>query len=214
MDTKTENFVGRDAIHRVRKNRKNIRFEEWDYADSGWYFITICMKDHQCAFDEIQNGELVLNAFGKIVQQCWEDIPKHFENVGLDEFIVMPNHVHGIIVIEKNNHPHMDAPIRTNVGTQFGNNQHPRRDMPWHVPTNRKFSNPEKGSLSMIINHFKGAVTRWCKNNEHSHFSWQPRFYDHIIRDQKSLDKIRQYIHFNADKWDSDEENPKFFLHQ
>jgi len=240
----------RDAINRVptKQKRKNIRLEGWDYADNGWYFVTICVKDHRCVFGEITNGELRLNDTGKMVQKFWEEIPQHFENIELDEFIVMPNHIHGIIVIENgDNNGICHVQPSTN---------HTCRDMPWHVPKN-KFGSSQKGSLAMIINHFKGTVTRWCKNNNLASFSWQPRFYDHIIRDEKSLDKIRTYVHFNMDilncfnntcimhrsssrtfpllqvyrinfrrffyfeifrakayKWEEDEENPKYFLHQ
>jgi putative transposase len=83
-------------------HRHSIRLKGWDYAGEGWYFVTLVAFRRECLFGVIQKGEMTVNALGRIVQECWEAIPAHFPNVTLDEFVIMPNHVHGIIVIENN----------------------------------------------------------------------------------------------------------------
>ena len=79
--------------------RKQIRLKKYDYSDAGWYFVTICSKDMECLFGNVINNHMKLNEFGNIIQQYWLNIPKHFDNIELDEFVIMPNHIHGIIVI-------------------------------------------------------------------------------------------------------------------
>ena len=121
-----------------------------------------------------------LSQEGIIAQQCWKQIPRHFENVELDEFVVMPNHIHGIIIL--NDHG---------------------RDVQLNVPTRLS---PKKGSLSVIIRTYKAAVTTECRRKGLSDFRWQSRFYEHIIRSDKDLDKIRDYISGNVLQWTFDSE--------
>ena len=114
----------------------------------------------------------------------------------------MPNHIHGIIIIDNPNNPRREIPCR---------------DVPWYVPTTpndlsqiMSELSPKSGSLSTMIRSYKSAVTRWCKHNNYDNFRWQPRFYEHIIRNDGSLDKIRQYIINNPIKWSQDRNNPMF----
>ena len=132
-----------------------------------------------------------LNEIGCIVTEFWQDIPNHFDNVQLDEWVVMPNHVHGVIII--NNNRRDEALPRLYMG---------------NYPQMSKIS-PKPESLPVIIGSFKSIVTKTI-NQKYSdaHFSWQSRFYDHIIRDEKSLDDIREYIRFNPLKWELDRNNP------
>ena len=174
-------------VQMEEERKLSLRLKNWDYSDDGWYFVTICVRHHEYVFGEIRNDEMVLNNIGKIVQKIWLDIPQHFKNIYLDEFIVMPNHVHGIIVIENNS----------------------CRGAPWRA-RNRKFGGLQKRSLSSVINHFKGTVTRWCNKHE-CYFQWQRSFHDHIIRNDHALKKIRKYIHFNVEKWEDDLEHPNHF---
>ncbi|MEI6613977.1 MAG: hypothetical protein WCL37_03700 [Chrysiogenales bacterium] len=81
------------------RGRRSIRLKGWDYASPGWYFVTICAQSRKCLFGDIANGDMLLNDAGRNVKKCWQDIPEHFPHVTLDEFVVMPNHVHGIIFI-------------------------------------------------------------------------------------------------------------------
>ncbi len=167
-------------------HRQSIRLKDYDYSENGYYFVTICAKDRIEYFGKIINGKMVLNEMGKITDQCWREIPKHFPDVLLDEYIVMPDHIHGVIAIGKQN------PI---VG-----NENFRSLRGWRGAKSR--------SLSSIIRGFKIGVTKWhCQNNYD--FAWQKSFYDHIIRNEKSLNKIREYIRNNPPRWELDRNNPE-----
>jgi putative transposase len=83
-------------------NRRSIRLKEYDYASPGWYFVTICTHQQNCLFGDIQNGKMVFSPIGKIAQEFWLEIPSHFKNIELDEFVIMPNHIHGVIIINDN----------------------------------------------------------------------------------------------------------------
>ena len=163
-----------------KHNRKSIRLKEFDYSFPGWYYVTICTKNFRCWFCKIKNGNVDYNTLGKIAQKYFAEIPEHFENSEIDEFIIVPNHAHGIIIIN-------DV-----VGT---------RDR----VSLRRFGNIQKGSLSLIINQFKGSFTRFARKNGYDKFAWQSRFYEHIIRNDKDLYRIRTYINNNPLKWELDE---------
>ena len=84
-----------------KHHRRSIRLKGYDYSQAGAYFVTICTKDRGCLFGEIIDGEMVLNPFGEVVQACWDDLPRHYPHVELDAFVIMPNHLHGIIIIRR-----------------------------------------------------------------------------------------------------------------
>jgi REP element-mobilizing transposase RayT len=130
------------------------------------------------------------------------EIPNHFPHVRLDEFVVMPNHLHGIIILDYSlvGPRHCVALQSTNdnaVGTCHG--------MSLPMQNTNQFSKPLKNSVSVIINQFKSSVKRWCNNNGFVDFEWQPRFYDRIIRDESSIQNIRVYINNNPLNWSGDE---------
>jgi len=170
------------------RRRKHIRLREYDYSQPGAYFITVCVKDRDEMFGEIVDGEMKRNACGNSVQSCWEEWPTHFENIQPDEFIVMPNHIHGIIILD-----------------QLG------RDVQLNIPTGHYHSriSPRSGSLSVIVRTFKAAVTTEYRKKGYTDFCWQSRFYDHIIHSEKSLNRIRGYIRTNPQQWAWDRENAK-----
>ena len=145
------------------------------------------------------NGEIQLSVIGRIVSKYWQEIPSHFPHVQLDEFIIMPNHLHAIITIEKQVTPASGRDVACYVSTNNTNES--------NEPQLSTIS-PKPGSLGVIIRSFKAAVTLWCRKNGHSQFFWQSRYYDHIIRNDQSLSNIRHYIIHNVDKWDTDEYNP------
>ena len=199
------------GIYRV----KSIRLPHWDYTSDGEYFVTICTKDRVNFFGEVKNGIMGLNDIGCMVVKFWQEIPNHFNNVKLDEWIVMPNHVHGIIIIK-------NPTVETRHGTSL------RMDNMFCCNTDLHDSAKSKynqfgplitKSLSSIINQFKGAVTRWCRKNGYFDFMWpfglelmverQPRFYEHIIRDSDALYEIREYIKYNPVQWERDRNNLK-----
>ena len=170
--------------HKDRYRRVNPRLKDYDYSQTGHYFVTICTKDKIPFFGETSGEGVALSVVGKLSRDYWQEIPEHFPFVSLDEFVIMPNHIHGIIVICRDN---------KHVGTCHG----------MSPPKTNQFSQPKSGSLSIIINHFKGAVTRKSKQIGLD-FYWQSRFYEHIIRDEESLKKIREYIKLNPLRWEID----------
>ena len=160
---------------------ESARLKDWDYSNPWWYYITINTNDHIEYFGKVVNGKTILNDLGKIVDQFWKEIPTHFNHTELDYYVVMPNHIHGIII------------INSDVETCHG--------MSLRSINENKFSKPIKNSLSMITNHFKGSVKRWANKNGYEPFFWQSRFYDRIIRNEKELYNIRNYIEKNPMKW-------------
>ena len=172
---------------------KSVRLNNYDYSQNGYYFITICTKDKELFFGDVIDEKVVLNKVGSIAYQHWEEIPKHFDNVLLDEYIIMPNHLHGIIVICGG-----DAVVETRHASSLRGKkyigQHPQMS---------KIS-PQAKSLPVIIGSYKSACTKKIRQKLDVSFAWQSRFYDHIVRNEKSLDKIRNYIRNNPLKWDLD----------
>jgi REP element-mobilizing transposase RayT len=168
---------------------ETTRLKYWDYASAGWYFVTVCTRSREHFFGEVVGAEARLSAVGEVAQRYWADIPTHFEHVRLDEYVVMPNHVHGIVVIAET------RPVETRHGASL------------RMDRFNQFGPLKRGSLQAILNAYKGSVTRWCRENGHSYFAWQPRFYEHVIRDEKDLDGIRKYILDNPARWAMDREN-------
>ena len=134
----------------------------------------------------INDGTINFSPIGKIPHQFFFEIPKHFKDVELDEFIIMPNHVHGIIV------------INSYVGVQIFEPLRKQNQFQHTIPS----------SIGSIIRTYKSAVTHWCKENSYEHFKWQRNFYEHIIRDENDLNQTREYIINNPLKWALDEEHP------
>ena len=134
----------------IHKSFKSIRLPDWNYGSDGAYSITICVKNRKCVLGEIINGEMKLSGIGEMVQKYWDEIPEHFENIQLDEFIIMPNHLHGIVVI--------------------GDSR--CRDVACNVSTGNIMSciSPKPNSLSTIIRSFKSAVSNWCHKNNFDDF--------------------------------------------
>ena len=163
-------------------HRRSIRLKGYDYSQSGGYYLTIVTQDRKCLFGDIINGKMILNESGRFAQKCWLDIPKHFPHVYLDEFIIMPNHIHGIIIIDDKY-----------VGAK---NFSP-------LP----FRSPSK-TVGSIIRGFKIGVTKWFRNNTDVYDVWQRNYWEHVIRDDNDLNRIREYIINNPSQWEMDNENP------
>jgi REP element-mobilizing transposase RayT len=152
--------------------------------------VTIYTRGFECVFGGIVEVEMHLSPIGEIACEYWMAIPQHSQpNVKIDTFIVMPNHVHGIIVIGGG------EVIRTDV---VG------RDVACNVSTDPPMStiSPPAGSLGAIVRSYKSAVTRWTRMNGYAGFAWQERYYDHLIRSERTLEKIRGYIVANPARWD------------
>lgn len=169
----------------MHRRRKNIRLKGFDYSSDNKHFVTICTKDRKRSLGDPGDNKIILSKIGEIAEISWKDIPNHFTHVVLDEFVIMPDHIHGIIELYKSKN---EYPIGTCHGMSLLKND--------NVKFN-KFGNPITGSLSVVINHFKSAVKRWCNRNGYESFAWQPRFYDHIINSQRECERIRKYIKSN-----------------
>ena len=171
-------------------NRCSIRLREFDYTQPGGYFITICTQLRSNLFGEVVDDKMELSDYGKIVRECWMAIPTHFLHFDLDEFVVMPNHVHGIIII-------VDP-----VGA--------RHAVPGtHIQTEH-FSKPVSGSIPTVIRSFKSVVTKQINKSQNfpPHPIWQRSFHEHIVRDDAEMERIRNYIVENPMQWNHDRENP------
>lgn len=175
-----------------KHQRRSIRLNGYDYSQPGLYFVTIVAMDRKCLFGDVENEKMVFNDAGKFVQNCWLDIPSHFPNVKLDEFIVMPNHIHGIISIID------DDKTDKSVGAKHFS---PLQD------NNTTFRSPSK-TIGSIVRGLKIGVTKWFRSNTDIHNVWQRNYYDHVIRDENDLNHIREYIINNPLQWEMDNENP------
>ena len=176
----------------------STRLQNWDYSSNGYYFITICTKERKHNFGEIVDYKMKLSRIGEIAYKYWFEIPNHFSFVELDEFVVMPNYVHGILIIN-NVFSHVETRHCLVSTTMNVTN------------TNKKinrFQNQGKHTISSIIGSYKSICTKIVnKTQKNTLFGWQLRFYDHIIRNEYSLSKIRQYIRDNPLNWDNDRNN-------
>jgi REP-associated tyrosine transposase len=161
------------------KNRKPNRLKFYDYSNAGWYYVIICTKDHKNHFGKIENYKMILNQIGNIVDESWDMIETLHRNIELDYYVIMPNHVHGIIIIN-------------DVG-----------DAKFALLTVDR----TKMELSKLIQQFKRALTLKIKSMKYkSKFKWQHSSYDRIIRNEKELFKIRKYIEQNPLRWELEKE--------
>lgn len=161
--------------------RRNNRLKEYDYTSNGYYYVTICTDGRREWLGNIMNGGMIINSYGTICQQCWMDLPNHYNNILLDAYIIMPNHIHGIIIIDNSN----------------------KREGCKPSPTDKSYS------LSEIIRGFKTFSSKQINQiiKTHDKFKWQRSFHDHIVRNDKSLDNIREYIINNPATWEKDKNN-------
>jgi len=174
-----------------KHHRRSIRIPNFDYSQDGWYFVTICSHQRERLFGDVVDGVMVINKFGDIVNSEWIRTAQLRHYITLDEFVVMPNHIHGIININ------IDG-----VGAH-GN-------VPLHKPQIEKFGKSTKNSIPTIVKLFKSTITKQINEIRHSpgvHI-WQKNYYEHIIRDEIDLNRIRQYIQNNPLKWPED----KYFI--
>jgi putative transposase len=171
-------------------NRHSIRLKEYDYSQPGFYFVTICVKNKKCILGDISENEgrflgkeIKLSALGEIVKNVWLSMPGH-HNVEIDEFIVMPSHIHGIIIIKS-------------------------RGVARYAPT-RDFIKQPAGSLATVVCSLKSESSKQIHRIVGlENFSWQRNYYEHIIGNEKALSKIRNYIINNPNHWGDDIENPQ-----
>ena len=191
-----------------QKRRRSIRLPDYDYAQTGAYFVTICTYDRLCLLGEILGCEMALTRAGQVVLECWNDLANHYSHVETDEFIVMPNHVHGIIVLTDQQRKN---PIPDNVGAGFNPDNVRAGFNPDNVGAGLKPAPTRRHPLSEIVRAFKTSSSR--RINEHRGSPgvpvWQRNYYERVIRNEQELDSVRQYIVDNPAEWAEDAENPR-----
>ena len=176
------------------KYRSNSpRLEIWDYSMPWWYFITTNTKNRIHWFGDVMEGKMVLNNLGLSAKQSWVDIPNHYPFVELDSFVIMPNHIHGIIIISEKSIVRKDV-----VNVDEG-----------HAPHLQSSEELNYHTLSNIVGSFKSGVAKLAHSNGYKGFSWQRSFYDRIIRNEKELYNIQKYILQNPLKWSIEKDLPK-----
>lgn len=180
-------------------HRRSIRLQGYDYSQNGAYFITLCTQDRKPIFGKIVNGEMQLSPFGIIVRDEWLKTAEMRKNIEMDEFIVMPNHFHGIIVIDDRDWDNNRTGTLQRAPTE-------------KAPTIEKFGKPTSNTIPTIIRGFKAAVTKQINTiqinagvyNKPERI-WQKNYYEHVIRNETSLNKIREYIMSNPLNWKEDD---------
>lgn len=184
----------------------SARLKNWDYGSNAMYFVTICTQNRECFFGDVVDGKMELSEIGKMVETEWL---KTFElrpdmNLGMEEFVVMPNHFHAIIIIGENQYNTKN--IGGAVGGAVGRDAMHRVSTTTTMTTDnvKNQFGPQSKNLASIIRGFKSAVTINARKIN-AGFAWQPRFHDHIIRNDKSFERISNYIINNPAKWTKDQ---------
>ena len=189
-------IMAADAAH----HRRSIRLAGYDYSQPGAYFVTIVTAGRKCLFGAIVEGDMRLSPQGQIAQACWQEIPGHFPHVELGAYVIMPNHVHGIIVLHQPGVTMGDDDRATMKSSPVG----AQHAAPLHAERN-----VTSGSIGAIVRSFKSAVTHLI----HEQFGgssplWQRNYYEHIIRNDGEWQRIHLYIESNPVLWAQDDENP------
>lgn len=190
--------MGRDS-----QRRRSIRLRGYDYGQAGAHFVTICARRRACVFGKVVGGEVIHSAVGRVVAEEWLRTTDVRTGVELDAFVVMPNHLHGIVLLAAANPVPADASDA--VGASRWVARPPIPDAPRSTP-----KGPTAGSLSAIVGQFKAAVTRRAAAlpEPPSVPVWQRNSYEHVIRDEASLDRLRAYIEANPSRWGEDQLHP------
>ncbi|GGD85633.1 transposase [Planktosalinus lacus] len=180
--------------HKGKYRPDTTRAKWWDYGNNGAYFVTINAYKRKHYFGVIKKGEMILSEIGNIAKNCWLEIPEHFPYVDLGAFVVMPDHVHGVIIINKPRHEKDDYLIsRPSVKAQdFA---------PHFAPPNNTFG-PQSKNLASIVRGLKVGVTKNARKID-PNFAWQSRYHDHIIKNEIEHNHIESYIINNPKNWEA-----------
>jgi REP element-mobilizing transposase RayT len=191
-----------------KHHRRSIRLKDYDYSQAGAYYVTIDVQNRECLFGDIVNYEMILNAAGKMIEEQWNALPESFPNIDLDLHQIMPNHFHGILVIV--GAAFMAAPSLVVAHDVEIKNIHENRAGTRPAPTSNH-------ALGDIVGAFKSITTNeYIKGVDDKNWPrfykrlWQRNYYEHIVRDEADLNRIRDYIQSNPANWDEDEANPNF----
>jgi putative transposase len=183
------------------RQRHSIRLKGYDYTQAGAYFITIVTDQRVCLFGDISNDQINLTPFGIVAQREWMHLPGRFQNLQFDAFVIMPNHLHGIMLLAEpgtvgDSIPeiasiHHRAPTQTGPSEAFG------RPVPSSIPT---MVRSYKAAVTVRINHLQNTTQKSV---------WQRNYYEHVIRNEDELNRAREYILQNPMRWSMDQENPE-----
>ncbi len=193
---------GRDDMGQDLPERRSIRLADYDYSQGGAYFVTVCTRDHRCLFGRIVVDTMELNDAGRAVEKCWHEIPVHFPQVEVDAFVVMPNHIHGILILRRNHDSVLPA------ANPVGANHHSPVSQGDHYSPAPSRPRGTSQTIGSIIRGFKIGVTQRMRRNTPIGDVWQRNYHEHIIRNEKSLNLIRQYITENPASWIRDRYGP------
>jgi len=196
-------------------HRHSLRLQGYDYSEAGAYFVTVCTKDRECLLGNIVDGEIVLNDAGRMVQSTWEKLSQHNEGVETDEFVVMPNHFHGIIMIGVGADPRV-CPEKEKIyppaaGLRFFVGAGSPCPHPDGTTQKGAVTAPLRRSLGQAVAYFKYQSTKSI-NQFYGTLGlrlWQRNYYEHIIRNEEEMNGIREYIMNNPAQWSFDSENPE-----
>jgi putative transposase len=172
--------------------RRSLRLPGYDYSHIGQYFITICAYEMRNVFGKIGNGAVVLNVIGRIAFDCWREIPEHFQHVDLEAFVIMPNHVHAILTIQRSHATERHGSIEDGHGCP----------VPLQ-PSIERFQRPSVGAIPTIIRSYKQSVTYLARQRltRPSLAIWQSNYYERVVRDGKEFAQASRYIFENPMKW-------------
>jgi REP element-mobilizing transposase RayT len=197
------------TLYKNKYRIETTRLKNWDYSSNGYYYITICTKNREHIFGKIavETGfkpvstkksvsTMILNEYGKIVEKCWYDLSEHYSNLKLDEFVIMPNHIHGIMIIDNN-----DGNGNGNVETGF-------KPVSTNTTNNTGNTNKQHGLFEFVraLKTFSSRRINEFRNSPGAPV-WQSRFHDRIVRDENELNRIREYIQNNPINWETDDLN-------
>jgi putative transposase len=176
--------------------RKRLRLPTFDYSSQGGYYVTICTHGRLPILANIADGQSVLTDEGRIVSESWSKLPSKYPIVIIDEFVIMPNHIHGILFLQPSDELTCRGGLRSSA-------TRPLADM--SVPCN-----PAIVSLSEVIRYFKTTTAKQINilRDTRGQPVWQRNYYEHIIRNEGDLQNIRRYIDDNPAQWAYDQENP------
>jgi putative transposase len=180
-----------------KHHRRSIRFEGYDYAQPGTYFLTVCTYQRESLLGRIESGQVVLSDAGETARLVWDGLPSRFPSVGLDEYVIMPNHVHGIVL----------------VGAQFIAPD-PKGGLTDHLLALGEIVRAYKATVTRLVRRRDDGATnpdvvdKGVMNHAPTGFGWQRGYYEHVVRNEAELTAIREYIQNNPGRWDEDENNP------
>ncbi|HUT15100.1 MAG TPA: transposase [Anaerolineae bacterium] len=217
-----------------KRHRRSIRMRGYDYTEPGAYFVTICTQNRECLFGDVVDSEMVLNDAGRLVQSVWDAIPDHYPGVDVDTFVIMPNHIHGIIElapvgarpracpgdrrgcrVDKGQPHDGDGQPRDDDGQPHDGDGQPQGVAPTERPGIAHSDALKRMSLPDVVHRFKSLTTARYRHAVHQHGwppfpgrVWQRNYYEHVIRSERALLCVREYTMNNPSRWAIDIDNP------